>query len=397
MAHVEERNLATEPSVEEVQAERRYDLVTLEDLVMLQECSREGQYVVSVYLDVRPQERENQKYLRHYRNMVKEKEATAGHPDWQSAILADMERIESWLAHTYDRTGRGLAIFACGAAGLWRAYRLPAPVRNRLVVETRPYVRPLAMLADEYERYGVLLVDKEVARVFLVYMGEIEEYVEVGGELVPRPKAGGWSAEKYQRHHDMHVLWHAKDAVRALEVLYRQVPFQRLILGGTEEPVAEVLRRLPGELAARLAGRISISLKASVQEVLERTLEVERAVEREVEASRVEEVVTTASKGGPAVLGLDDSLGALSERRVRLLLVEEDYHHPGFACPNCGLLLAVQRDRCPACGHALEATVDVVERAMELAMDQKAEIDVVRGEARARLAEHGHIGALLRY
>jgi peptide chain release factor subunit 1 len=398
MARVEGNNVAAGPGLAEAQAERRYDLVTLEDLAMLKDFAHRGCYVVSVYLDVRPQEREDQKYLLHYRNMVSDwKKATAGRPDWQKPILEDMERIESWLAYTYDRTGRGLALFACHAAGLWRAYRLPAAVRNRLVVDARPYIRPLAMLADEYERYGVLLVNKEIARVFLVYMGEIEEYVEVEGELVPRPKAGGWSAEKYQRHHDMHVLWHAKDAIRALEALYERQPFQRLLIGGTEEPVAEVLRRLPEHLAARLAGRISIPVKAPEQEVLERTLEVEQAIEREVEARRLEEVITTAQKGGPAVLGVDDTLGAISEQRVRLLLVEEDFHLPGYECPQCGLLLAVRRSVCPVCGHALQAIVDVVERAMERVLDQKAELDVVRGESRARLAEQGHLGALLRF
>ena len=103
------------------------------------------------------------------------------------------------------------------------------------MIADRPYLRPLLTLIDEFERYMILLVDKQTARLFVVYLGEIEEYTELMDELVPHSRAGGLSAEKNQRHHEMHVLWHVKHAVEATEQLWMRERCQWLLVGGTEE------------------------------------------------------------------------------------------------------------------------------------------------------------------
>ena len=241
------------------------------------------------------------------------------------------------------------------------------------------------------------VLEDQIARLFAVYMGEIEEYTGLLDEVVPRPKAGGWSAEKYQRHHDVHVLWHVKNAVDALEDFYAAQECNWLVIGGTEEPVAELRAQLPKALQERLAGEISISLKAGADEVLSRLLEIERENERRVEAERVERLITTALKDGPAVLGLAHTLVALVEGRVMTLIVASGFREAGFECDNCGYLMTAEHPSCPLCGAGLTALADVVERAVERVLAQGAEIEVLRGEARDRLVARGHIGALLRY
>ena len=146
--------------------------------------------------------------------------------------------------------------------------------------------------------------------------GEIEEYTELMDELVPRPKAGGLSAEKYQRHHDMHVLWHVKHAVEATERLWMRERCQRLLIGGTEEPLAELRRLLPKALHERLVGEIAVSVQDAADAILARTLEVERAIERRVEAERVAALLEAALGQGPGVLGLERTLEAVVEGRV---------------------------------------------------------------------------------
>jgi peptide subunit release factor 1 (eRF1) len=77
--------------------------------------------------------------------------------------------------------------------------------------------------------------------------------------------------------------------------------------------------------------------------------------------------------------------------------MEEDFLQPGFECPNCRFLVANATVHCPLCDTRLDPQLDIVERAIERAIDQKATIEVLRGEARQALVAHGHIGALLRY
>jgi peptide chain release factor subunit 1 len=378
---------------------RRYDLVTVAEIKALSDFHSDAYPVVSLYLDVRPEERQREKVRVKLKAMIdeaKRRPATRSKPR-RRVFEQETERLLAWFETEYDYTGRGLVIFTASEPGLWRNFRLPVPVHDRLMLADRPYLRPLLTLVDEFERYLVLLVDKQIARLFVVYLGEIEEYTKLIDELVPRPKAGALSAEKYQRHHDMHVLWHVKHAVEAAERLWMQEGFQWLLIGGTEEPLAELRRLLPKALHERLAGEIDVSMKDNGDAILARVLAVEQATERRVEAERVAALFDAALGHGPGVLGLEGTLEAIVERRVQILVMEEDFRQPGFECPHCQYLVAVLTAHCPLCGTALDPQLDIVERAVERAIDQRATIEVLRGEARQSLAAHGHIGALLRY
>jgi peptide subunit release factor 1 (eRF1) len=379
---------------------RRYDLVTEAEIKALAAFHNDIYPVVSLYLDVRPEERQRDKMrakLKHLFDEARHLPATTSTKERRRAFQQEAERLMAWFETEYDDTGRGLAIFTAQEHGLWRSFRLPVPTRDRLMIADRPYLRPLLTLIDEFERYMILLVDKQTARLFVVYLGEIEEYTELMDELVPHSRAGGLSAEKNQRHHEMHVLWHVKHAVEATEQLWMRERCQWLLVGGTEEPLAELRRHLPKALHERLAGEIAVSLKDNYDAILARALEVAQAIERRVEAERVTALFDAALGHGPGVLGLDDTLEAIVERRVRILVMEEDFRQLGFECPNCQFLVANATLHCPLCDTRLDPQLDIVERAVERAIDQKATIEVLRGETRHALATHGHIGALLRY
>jgi peptide chain release factor subunit 1 len=379
---------------------RRYDLVTVADLEALAACHSDVYPVISLYLDVRPEERQRDKVrakLKHLIDEARHLPATTSTEERRRAFQQEVERLMAWFETEYDDTGRGLAIFTAQEHGLWRSFRLPVPTRDRLMIADRPYLRPLLTLIDEFERYMILLVDKQTARLFVVYLGEIEELTELMDELVPHSRAGGWSAEKNQRHHEIHVLWHVKHAVEATEQLWMRERCQWLLVGGTEEALADLRRHLPKALHERLAGEIAVSLKDNNDAILARALEVEQAIERRVEAERITALFDAALGHGPGVLGLDDTLEAIVERQVRILVMEEDFRQPGFECPHCQYLVAIEATHCPLCGTRLDPQLDIVERAVERSIDQKATIEVLRGEARQALVAHGHIGALLRY
>jgi peptide chain release factor subunit 1 len=120
--------------------------------------------------------------------------ATTSTKERRRAFQQEAERLIAWFETEYDDTGRGLAIFTAQEHGLWRIFRLPVPTRpaddRRSTVSTT-----LLTLIDEFERYMILLVDKQTARLFVVYLGEIEEYTELMDELVPHSRAG-LSAER---------------------------------------------------------------------------------------------------------------------------------------------------------------------------------------------------------
>jgi peptide subunit release factor 1 (eRF1) len=378
----------------------RYDLVTVAEMKALAAFHSDDYPVLSLYLDVRPEERQREKVrvkLKHLIDEARRHPAARSTKERRRIFQQESERLLSWFETEYDATGRGLAIFTALEKELWRSFRLPVPTHDRLIIADRPYLRPLLTLVDEFERYLVALVDKQTARLFIVYLGEIEEYTDLMDELVPHSREGGLSAEKNQRHHDMHVLWHVKHAAELTERLWMLEQCQWLLVGGTDEALAEFRDHLPKALRERLAGEVTVSVNDNHDVILARALEVEQAIEHRVEAERVKALFDATFGTKQGVLGLDDTLEAIVEQRVWILVMEDDFRQPGFECPNCHFMVTTLTAHCPLCDTRLEPQLDIVERAVERALDQKATIEVLRGEARQALAAHGHIGAILRY
>ncbi|MCL6641247.1 MAG: host attachment protein [Candidatus Rokubacteria bacterium] len=271
-------------------------------------------------------------------------------------------------------------------------------VRDHLAFEPVPDVAPLLELFDEYERYAVALVDKEHARLFTVFGGEIEES-EAFADFVPgKHDQGGWSQTRYQRHHEAHVYWHLKRVVERLARMARRRHFDRLVLAGPEEATSELRRLLPRPLARRLAAVIRAEMTASDREILDKTLAIEQRLEREAEERLVEQILDQAGPAGRAALGVAPTLEALSADAVQTLVVAPGEPTPVAECPACGRLEAGRVETCPACGAAMEPRHDLFHRAMQRAREQAARVEVVQGEAARRLVEAGGgLGALLRY
>src|SRR5581483_4843932 len=128
--------------------------------------------VLSVYLNLAPARQLRRSYRTAFNDLVK--------------------RLEEYLDAEPPR-GQGLALFSCAPRDFWQAYHLPVPVADDLRFGATPYVRPLLDVLDEYERFVVALVDKEKARLFSVFMGEIEEERELFDVVPGRHDQGGWS------------------------------------------------------------------------------------------------------------------------------------------------------------------------------------------------------------
>jgi peptide subunit release factor 1 (eRF1) len=79
-----------------------------------------------------------------------------------------------------------------------------------------------------------------------------------------------------------------------------------------------------------------------------------------------------------------------------LLLDEQFSGVSGVQCPDCGWLGPAGERRCPADGARLVALDDLTDAAIELSVQQSAELLAVRHD-RETIEAHGGIGALLRF
>ncbi|MDX6711512.1 MAG: peptide chain release factor subunit 1 [Blastocatellia bacterium] len=313
---------------------------------------------------------------------------------------ADAERVKHFVEY-YHEPQRGLVMFVDDSEDFFQIQELRVGVRDRAWWSETPYLRPLIEIMDEHERYGLVVTDRKQARLFTIYLGEIEEQMEAFAEAdVTHIKSSGMdhlrSQMNIERKADEHAHWHLKHVAELMSRLARRHDFDRLILAGTVEATSELNGLLPKALRARVVRRIVLPVEASLKVVLDETLKVEEEIERELEVRTVEDLIN-ASGERKAVLELDRTLDAVQQRRVWQMVYRDGFEAHGTECTNCGALSALEGDTCVYCGKPVREVRDVVSRADTRVIEMRAKVECVRGAAADRLKEVGSIGALLRY
>jgi peptide chain release factor subunit 1 len=352
--------------------------------------------VLSLYLSTDPTQQPSEQAKLNLRSLLR------GIAD--QAEQADIHAVERYFDFEHPWQGKGAAVFSCQAVGFWRVHTLAVPVQNQAYVSHRPYIKPLTDVLDAYGRYGVILVDREGARMFLFNLGELVEATGTFGEEVRRVKHGGASgvagmrggrAARPARREEAAIHRNLKEVAEAAEAFCSSHGCTRLILAGSESNLAQFRDMLPRPLHDRVIGSFSIDIDASVSDVQARSMDLieDLAVKRETEL--VAEMISGWKRGSGAAVALSDTLAAVQEHRARLLLVAAGYEAPGFRCQNCRYLMLVRREECPLCGGHVEAVEDLVDTILRRALEQGVEVEIVRGNQ--TLEEVGSIGALLRY
>jgi peptide chain release factor subunit 1 len=312
------------------------------------------------------------------------------------SVSDDLARISTFMRSGFDRSRtKGLVFFSCSAHGLWRVVELPVPVRDQLVVNDLPAVGQLERVVQEFDRFGVLLADRQQARMFVFELGELVERAELFDEL-PRDYDARGERERgdTQNHVDALAAQHVRHAAEVAWRVYGEQEFQHLAIGAPDETAGQLTDALHPYLRERLCERISVDVNASLAEIRDAVLQVESRVERAHEQAMVADLREAVARDQRGVAGLDDVLRALGERRVRVLIVSQGFSQPGWRCAGCHLLVRVGR-RCPTCGEPMESLDDVVEEAVDEALAQSCTVEICVDNA--DLDVLGRVGALLRY
>ncbi len=345
-----------------------------------------GNPVVSLYLDTDMTRRTKEQALLVLRGLLK---------DADDADRADLSKIEDYFSLDYDWQAKGVAVFSSDGDGLWEVFTLPVPVQDGVFVGDRPYLQPLVTLMALYERYGIALVSREQARFFRLYMDEVMEFPGLESSIPGRHKQGGWAQARYQRHIDERAAQVLRSAAEAFVDLFERGEFDHVILAGTDENVSAFEELLPAGVRERVVGSFAADMTATTKDIKEEASRIAREFERERASRLVEEAITKAAKGKGATTGPDDTVNAVAQGRVQILLVQEGFHTPGRVCPNCGYMTIQPVNPCPYCFSDMKELPDIVSRAIEQTVKANGKVIVVQGDS--KLKEAGSIAALLRY
>ena len=358
----------------------------------------EGHKVLSLYLNLDPSEfptpKARKTELESLLDVVERAMRHDGLPhDQKLELKQDVERIRTWFTSDFDASGtRGAALFVASAIDLFEVHRLGRPIRSEVTIDDSPFIEPLAGMPGD-DGYSVLLINRQLARILAGGSEGMREVVTLVDDVHRWHDQGGWSQARYQRGIQKETKDHLKHAGDELFSLFKRGAAQRLIIGCPDEMRGDVEHTLHSYLRERIAGHLDIDVKASPSDVAREAAQIIERDERDRERHWLDRLQAGLGRNERAVAGLADTLAALNEQRVEVLLVQDNFRAEGYVSPRADFLSAEQG--ASPTGDELQKRDDVVESAMERALEQSAEVVVVRHHEDLKAVDS--IAAVLRF
>lgn len=360
--------------------------------------------VISLYMNLdperfaTPQARASQvRSLVDHASRQVDREADLTHED-KVALREDLGRLDRYLSSPEApyQGARSLAIFCSSRDQLFETVQLPRPVEGRVVIERVPFVAPL-IEAVQQRRWCVILVSRRAARVLTGPADRLREERRVEDDVHGQHDQGGLSAPRYERSVENEVDEHLRRVAELVRKMWRRERCERVALGGPRELVPRFEAMLPEDIRACVVpGRVEVDVATASDDQISAAIRahvVQDDQRRERDA--LDRLAAGIGSGGRAKGGPQDTVEALNERRVHTLLLEPGFDRSAHQCPACGLLMIDADGSCPADGSPLEQRQHLREAAIETALEQDAEVMVIRHYP--DLGPFEGIGALLRF
>lgn len=315
----------------------------------------------------------------------------------KESLNRDLKKIDRFCSQNLNSYNfPGLAIFSCSSQDFWQLFNLPSCPRNRIIFDKNPYVRTLSAILNEHNRICVLTLNRKEAKWYDVSAGDISLLETKEGDVPSKVREGGWEgyeSKRIERHIAAHLYDYFKNVAKTTFALLKNNNFDWLFLGCKDEYFADLEPQLHPYLKNKLRGRLKIKPNDSPDIILKESLDLERSLKKQDQDDIVRLFNSELEKGGLAVSGLKNTLQRLNQGEVQTLLITRNFSKPGRFCPKCNLLY-LDETRCPTCQKKTEPVKDVIDEAVESAMDKKCQVKHFNS---SQLRRYGDIGATLRY
>lgn len=380
----------------EAPAENEYHLLSPEGLRTLALTESPDAPVLSVYLQLGPERRVGRAWRTAFASISDAARKPIEDRKERQAVAQEFQRIGDALDDHLPELGRGAAFFACRELGLWQQIALPVPLPDRAHIARRPYLRPLVRTRDEHDSFVLAILFQRASRFFISQIGQAEDVFQVKGDdlrhmltdRVPRDRLDVLITDAM--HVEAQVLAHV------LELVQQHFEGRHILLSGGPEVQAAVKEHLHKDVLQRIGGQFSVDHRARVAEVAAAAEPTQRNIEAREEVATVQRLLDAGPNG--SAWGVQPVLDAIWYKRVMILAVEDGFAQPGGRCRACAALLASVEPNCRICGsNSVEPADDVVELAIEAALEERAALEIVRSDpARQLPARIGPMAALFR-
>jgi len=297
-----------------------------------------------------------------------------------------MDWINDYIKEGMESGQKGLIIFASYLKNVFIDYKLDIPLKNLLVVDSSPYIKPIAELLDFYDEYGLVMLNSNRARIYEISGGKIGYEKRIAEHVLNRHKKGGWSQARFQRIRKgeiKHFLKKVAEDMEKLDVKY-------IVLAGPGEAKKWLLDYLSKNVKEKIISTLDAKFGEDVISQSEEAIEDERMIEKKyILQSLVDEIL----KNGLAVSGIEESIKAIKNGQMEMVLIKDGLAIKGWKCEKCQIFDAGSIETCPYCGSKT-TSVDVIEEIVELAERMDTHIEFIDDEILDKL---GGVAGFLRY
>ncbi len=278
-------------------------------------------------------------------------------------------------------------------------YQFPLRVKDALIVDADPYIRPLLAILNQFHRLAFVIVDQKRAQLFELFMGDILDRSDwIFTDVPAKLRFAGWyglEEKRVMRHIEHHIHEHFKRVSSRLYQLYKTHRYDLLILGGQRYLLPEFEKYLHRDILDRVIERVEVEpFSWSINRVKERALEIEREFVGKQMSQQIETLITEASRGGLAVLGLEETLKAVNSGAVATLFLEDDHLLPGRECWRCGYL-TLNEESCPVCQLPTTPMDALYDELVEAAVHLNGNFYAL--PAGSAMSQYDGVGAFLRF
>ena len=297
------------------------------------------------------------------------------------AVVSDLNLITKWMDTQYIRgKEKSLLFFVCSEIGLFEVLPVNESVSHTFEVSRSPNLVALEALAIKAHGTGVILVNKEIARIYTFRFNELRLDRVIEDEVPNKHHKGGWSQMRYQRHVEDHVYRHLSRASNVTSHVLDVRKWDSVLIAGPEEVRTMFTGLLHPYVTQRIVGDLSLSVDISESE-LERIVSksVER-LNRESDQKLLWDLERAIDQSDSGVQGIENATREMSDSRLEVLFVRDhtlrDMDVQGYRCQECGYL-TTSGQRCKRCGADLEEHIELVDALMQEAFKRGCKVRVV--------------------
>lgn len=252
-------------------------------------------------------------------------------------IRRTLEQLRDWVEGLVNRDlhedARGVYVAASADRDLFQEIILPEPLEMGMYIDTRPRVWPVLEAMSSAPSGLLVTVESPGADILEWRLGELVDEQQVERPIPNRHKRGGWQQRRLQRHvrHHIQMVW--KECATLLQRLAQEWSDGPIVLFGQDMNIHGFRKMLPEWVNSRIVAHLPTRRDRKAKFDAAREALADETIARDFDL--VHHILRQGLADRSGAVGLEDTLLALNERRVRMLALSRRFDQRGFRCTNC--------------------------------------------------------------